>query len=210
LHALARGAFGSGKPLLDDLMKKTAALVREHASLLEGLQRALAPVRLDETALAALKSNDGNAKPIVINLGRALASAIPAAATQPYLLEIKQRANDVLERLDDRRTETEQALQQKEALIRQFQEIAKERERLDLDEDTFSFFQTLRQAGLEPASAQEIAAIIGALFLRYPEQRENPTQKRNLKAALYKELMPLFGKEQMVGVAKRLMGDLRA
>src|SRR5258705_1724483 len=97
-----------------------------------------------------------------------------------------------------------------EALVRQFQEIAKERERLDIDEDTFSFFQTLRQAGLEPVSAQEIAAIIGALFLRYPEQRENATQKRNLKAALYKELMPLFGKEQMVGVAKRLMGDLRA
>jgi type I restriction enzyme, R subunit len=208
LHALSRGAFGSGKPLLDDLMKKTAALVREHA-LLDGLTRALAPVRLDETALAALKSDNGSSKPKVINLGRAILAAISSVGEQPHLIEIRERAKDVLDRLDDRRTETQQALADLQKLVAEYQEIARERERLNLDESTFAFFQVLKQAGVEPAGAQELAEVVNALFRQYPEQRENATQKRNLKAALYKELLPRLGKDHMVRVADRLLSGTR-
>lgn len=209
LHVLARGAFGRGKPLLDDLMKKTAALVREHA-VLDNLTRALEPVRIDETTLAALKSETGNAKPKLINLGRAIASAIPSGTSQPYLLEIRQRAESVLERLDDRRTETEQAMAELQSLVHEFRELAAERERLQLDETTFAFFRTLKQAGLEPATAQEVAYVVDTLFRQFPEQRDNPTQKRSLKAALYKELLPRFGKDRMVPVAKQLLAGSQA
>ena len=146
LYALVRGAFGSGVPLLEDVRKKTASLVREHA-VLEGLTGNLEPVRLDEEALAALKSKQGSQKAKVINLGRTIIKQIKDAPMQPYLIEIKDRAEDVLERLDDRQTETEQALAELEAIVRDYQEIGKERERLNLDTTTFAFFQTLKQAG---------------------------------------------------------------
>ena len=206
LYALVRGAFGNGIPLLDDVRKKTADLIRDHA-VIEGLAGTLKPVRIDEEALAALKSKQGNSKAKVINLGRSLISQIKDAPMQPYLIEIRDRAEDVLERLDDRKAETAQALAELEAIVREYQEIAKERERLKLDESTFAFFQTLKQAGLEPAGAQELAVVIEALFKRYPEQRENAPQKRNLKAELYKELLPKVGKDKMVKIAGRLLGE---
>lgn len=206
-HALVRGAFGSGVPLLEDVRKKTAALVREHA-VLEGLTATLEPVRLDEEALAALKSKGGSSKAQVINLGRTIVSRIKDAPMQPYLMEIKDRAEDVLERLDDRQTETEEALAELETIVREYHEIAKERERLNLDETTFAFFQTLKQAGLEPVGAQELATVIDALFKRYPEQSDNAGQKRGLKAELYRELLPKVGKDKMVKIADRLLEEI--
>jgi type I restriction enzyme R subunit len=190
LYALVRGAFGSGVPLLEDVRKKTAAFVREHA-ILDGVAGALEPVRLDEEALDALKSGRGSSKAKVINLGRTIINQI----------------EEVLQRLDDRQTETENALAQLEAIVRDYQEIGKERERLNLDAATFAFFQTLKQAGLEPVSAQELAIVIGALFERYPEQRDNAGQKRALKAELYKELLPKIGKDKMVKIADRLLDE---
>lgn len=206
LRALVSGLFGSGQPLLEDLMKKTAALVREHASI-DGIERTLAPVKLDEEAIAALKSKKGSTKAKVINLGRTLVSQIREEPSQPYLIEIRDRAENILEQLDDRQTETEQALRELESIVREYQEIAKERERLKLDESTFAFFQTLKQAGLEPAGAQELAVVLDALFKKYPEQRENAAQKRGLKAELYRELLPKVGKESMVRVADRLLSE---
>jgi type I restriction enzyme R subunit len=206
LYALVRGAFGSGVPLLEDVRKKTADLIRDHA-VVEGLSGTFAPVRLDEEALAALKSSKGNSKAKVINLGRSFVSLIKDEPMQPYLIEIRDRAEDVLERLDDHQTETQQALAELEAIVREHQEIAKERKRLKLDDTTFAFFQTLKQAGLEPVGAQELAVIIDALFKQYPEQRENASQKRSLKAELYKELLPKVGKEKMVRIADRLLQE---
>ena len=91
--------------------------------------------------------------------------------------------------------------------MREFQEIARERQSLGLDESTFAFFRTLKQAGLEPVGAQELATVIEALFKRFPEQRDNATQKRTLKAELYRELLPKVGKDKMVKIAARLLGD---
>lgn len=206
LRVLVRGIFGSGQPLLEDLMKKTAALVREHASL-EGLQATLTPVTLDQDALAALKAKKGSAKAKVINLGRAMVSVIRDAPTQPYLIEIRNRTQSILEDLDDRQTETAQALAQMEAIVREYQEIAKERERLNLDDSAFAFFQTLKQAGLEPVDAQDLAVVIDALFQKYPEQQDNASQKRSLKAEIYRELLPKIGKDAMVTVACRLFAE---
>lgn len=206
MHALIRGAFGSGVPLLEDVRKKTAALVREHA-VLEGLSEALVPVKLDEEALSALKSGGGSSRPKVINLGRTLISTIREEPEQPYLIQIRQRAEEVLERLDERQTETEAAMAQLQAIVREYQEIQKERERLALDEATFGFFQTLKQAGLEPAGAQELASVIDSLFRKYPEQRDNAAQKRSLKAELYRELLPIVGKETMVTIVDRLTSE---
>jgi type I restriction enzyme R subunit len=206
LDTLVRGIFGSGKPLLNDLMKKTAALVRDHA-VLEGLTETLTPVTLDEDSIAALKAKRGSAKAKTINLGRGIISRIKDGPSQPYLIEIRDRTQNILDDLDDRQTETEQALEHLETIVREYQEIAKERERLKLDESTFAFFQTLKQAGLEPVGAQDLATVIDTLFKKYPEQRDNAGQKRALKAELYRELLPKVGKETMVTIADRLMAD---
>lgn len=206
MHALVRGAFGSGVPLLDDVRKKTAALLREHA-VVDGLGHALAPVKLDEDALSALKAGSGSSRPKVINLGRALVSQIREAPAQPYLIEIRQRAEEVLERLDERQTETADAMAQLEAMVLEYQAMAKERERLGLDEATFAYFQTLKLAGLGPADAQELASAIDVLFRKYPEQRENASQKRSLKAELYKELLPRVSKESSVTIVDQLTSE---
>jgi len=43
------------------------------------------------------------------------------------------------------------------------------------------------------------------VFERFPDFRDNPAELRELKAELYKLVLPTFGKERMVGIVEKLL-----
>jgi type I restriction enzyme R subunit len=74
---------------------------------------------------------------------------------------------------------------------------------MGFDETTFSFFWTLKKEGItEP---ERTATIIRAVFERFPHHRDNAAELRQLKAELYRALLPLVGKEGMIPVAEKLL-----
>lgn len=209
LYAIVRNAFGKQVQLIRDLMRKTEDLVRQHATV-EGFTTTLPLVRIDEQALAALKGDEPPDTSKVINLGKSLLQKVAEdSPQQPFLIPIGERVEQVLEFFDDRQVTTAEALAQLEALLREYLDAKKARERLNLDEATFTILQVLQRAGVAPEAAQPLAGALNDVFAAHPDYRHNATQLRQLKVSLYRHLLPAVGKAAMAGVVDTLLRTRR-
>lgn len=209
LYALIRSTFGKHVTLIRDLMRKTEELVRRNATA-AGFTTLRPVVRLDEETLSALRKDGDPTTSKVINLGKAIVGVVEAEApTQPFLIPIAERAQQVLDFFDDRQLTTGNALAELEKLLTEILEAKREREQLDLDEPTFGIYQTVKRAGVPADRAKALSTALRAIFVKYPQHRENVTQRRALKAEIYKHLVPAVGKKEMVEVAEALIRTSR-
>mgnify|MGYP000572015708 FL=1 len=203
LYQIVVNAFSKKVALIRDLMKKTEDLVKRSA-IGTGLDAVMKPVRIDENTLNALKSSDSGEPPKVINLGRSLIGTISEEAEQqPYLIPISERTEAILEAYDDRQLSTQSALEQLARLMEEYLQAKREREKTGFDGNTFALFWLVKQAGADDPVG--LAPKLEAAFRKYPNYRDNVDEERELKAELYKLVLPAVGKEAMVTVVKRML-----
>lgn len=203
LYAVVRNAFSTQPALVRDLMRKTEELVQKHAQT-EGLVTTLPVVNIDENVLASIRYDDPDPNK-VINLGKGILTSTLKEGAPPYLVSIGERAESVLEAFGDRQMSTAAALEEVAQLAREALDAEDERKRLGLDEPTFAILQELKRAGAEGEDAKTLAVRVNSVFVTYPDHRDNPAQRRSLKAELYKQLLPAVGKARMVEVAEALV-----
>ncbi len=55
------------------------------------------------------------------------------------------------------------------------------------------------------AKANELAPSLEQTFQKYANYKDNPAELRQLKAELYKVLLPTVGKDKMVDLADRIL-----
>jgi type I restriction enzyme R subunit len=203
LYRIVRNAFAKGVALYKDLAKKTEGLIRERATAF-GFKDSLPLVKIDEKTLETLRKSDSSDPAKVINLGRSLAHIVyQEEEKQPYLLPIGERSEAVLEWYDDRQVSTQEALKHLERLLSEYLEAKRERERSGFDLATFTIYWVLKQDGaLDPI---KLAPLLNAAISRFPNYIDNPLELRQLKAELYKLLLPAVGKDRMVEVAERIL-----
>jgi type I restriction enzyme R subunit len=203
LHEIVQNAFSRQAAPYRDVARKTEALVRENVASW-GVATTLPLVRIDEHALETLKKSGASDNGKILNLGKALAQAAAAAARkQPYLLPIGERAEAILEAYDDRQIGTQDALRELERLLAEFVQAQREQERAGFDLNTFTLYWVLKQAGApEP---DRLAPLLDQAFLRFPNHAHNANELRQLKAELYRVLLPAAGKDRMVELAERLL-----
>ena len=200
----ASNAFTTRVALYKDVARKTESLVRERIES-QGLTTTLPLVTIDEKALDALKKGEPPSSTKVLNLGKSLIQAVgDDADRQPYLVPIGERAEAILESYDDRQITTLVALRQLEKLLAEFVQSRKEQEQTGFDINTFTIYWVLKQADSPEADA--IAPRLDEVFRRFPNYAHNVAERRQLKAELYKILLPAVGKDRMVGVADWLLG----
>jgi len=210
LYSLIRSAYGTQVTLVKELMRKTEALVREHATA-SGFSSTLPLTEIDEEALKVLRNEDGSGNAKIINLGKAMVETVAREGSeQPYLIPLGERVEAVLEFFGDRQLSTNEALAELETLIQEYLDAKKERENLAVDEHTFAVYQILKQRSVAKGEALAIARELHRVFATFPEYRDNPSQLRLLKAELYKHLLKAVGKKEMVETADRLMRVARA
>ncbi|HOQ47576.1 MAG TPA: HsdR family type I site-specific deoxyribonuclease [Bryobacteraceae bacterium] len=203
LYQIVVNAFSKKVALIRDLMKKTEELVKRSA-IGTGLDTVMKPVRIDENTLKALKSSDGGEPPKVINLGKSLLATIrEEGEQQPFLIPISERTEAILEAYDDRQLSTQSALEQLARLMEEYLQAKREREKTGFDINTFTLFWLLKQAGAPDPG--ELAPKLEAAFRKYPNYRDNVAEERQLKAELYKLVLPAVGRESMVTVVKRML-----
>jgi type I restriction enzyme R subunit len=203
LHDIVRNAFARQPALYRDLARKTEMLVRERVES-EGFTTTMPLVRIDEKALDALKKGEPPSTARVLNLGKSLIqAAIDEGGQQPYLLPIGDRAETILQSYDDRQIGTQEALKDLERLLTDFVEARKAREVTGFDINTFTIYWVLKRAGSPEADA--IAPRLDEVFRRFPNHAHNPEERRQLKAELYRVLLPAVGKDRMVGIADWLL-----
>ncbi|MGH8184288.1 MAG: hypothetical protein ACREPH_11590, partial [Rhodanobacteraceae bacterium] len=208
LYLMVRNAYGNPTRFHADVARKTEHMIRETAATY-GPVRAGKSVEFDLKTLQSLRGEGDNDNATVINLVRAVEKeAEENAQQQPVLLDIAQRAQAILDALEQRALSTRKAMEQITTLVEERAAADAERERSDLDPVTFSIYWHLRGNGFK--DAQSVAREIMAAAARFPNHADNADELRQFKAEIYRALMREVAGTKMVGIGDavlRLLGS---
>jgi type I restriction enzyme R subunit len=194
LYAAVRNAYSETGSFLGDLEYKTRRLIQGSAEH-EGLGRIAKVVTFDVATLEQLKSEDGPDEGKVYNLLRGLRKEIdddPAKAV--VLRALKERADQVIKNLEERKITGMAAMDEIAALVIEKDEARKAAEKSGLSDVAFAVHwqlsreTTLSAAGLDSlAVAREVEAVVA----KFPNWVENPDEQRRLRLNLYKPVIKL-------------------
>ena len=194
LYAAVRNGYAPQVGFVADLAYKTRRLVEEEASQ-EGLGILTKTVTFDVKTLEGLRREPGSDETKVFNLVRSLHHELeeePAAA--PVRRPIAERAERILQELENRNTTGLAAMDYLAALAKEKEEAAKDAQDSGLSPRAFGVYwamkddEALAKAGI---SAAEMAKEAEALLARFPNAQANDDERRRLRAALYRPLLGL-------------------
>jgi len=206
LYAAVRANYSETGGFLADLEHKTKKLIEDSATQ-EGLGRFAKAVTFDVETLEQLREEEGPDEGKVYNLLRGLRKEMeedPAGAV--VLQSIKDRADRVLQNLEDRKINGIAAMVELEALAQEKAAAKKQAQESGLSEIGFAVYWVIRQdkdvtaAAFDPMTA---AKEIEGVLTKFPNWHENPDEKRRLRASLYKPLLGL-GKDERAAVIERI------
>jgi type I restriction enzyme R subunit len=201
LYALIRGA---DRMYVDrELTNKTRELLRQRTT--GGTPTLPNAIReLGAEQLAALRNSGSSDTVKVLNLKKAIQQAVEEQqASKPYLVSIGERAEKLAQAYQDRQVSTQQLLLDFENLAQQYIDADAERQRLDVDENTFAIYNVVKLVTMGVTKDQ--AVTINTLFERHPDYQWHEQQKSKLRAELYKALRPVVGAGKMIEVASTLL-----
>jgi len=192
LYAAVRAAYSESRGFLGDLEHKTKQLLADNATQ-RNLSKFSRVVTFDVPTLQSLRDQDGAPEGKVHNLLRGLRQEVeenPALA--PVLRGIQERANRVLQDLEDRTTDGLAALDQLSALAVEKAAIRKQADDSGLTDVGFAVFWVLSRGSIADDFDPIVAAHeVEAVLAKFPNWKDNPDQKRRLRAGLYKPLLAL-------------------
>jgi type I restriction enzyme R subunit len=207
LYAAVRANYSESGSFLGDLEHKTRKLIEDSATQ-EGLGRFSKVVDFDVETLEQLKGEEGPDEGKIYNLLRGLRKEMeedPAGAV--VLQNIKDRADRVMQNLEDRKINGIAAMVELETLVTEKAEAKKQAKESGLSDLGFAIYWVIsRDDGAKRASFDGMVASreIETVLAKFPSWRENPDEKRRLRAGLYKPLLAL-GKEDRAAVIERIM-----
>lgn len=203
LYAAVRAAYSQASGFLADLEHKTRRLVGRLATQ-EELGRFSRELDFDVETLRSLRDETGPDEEKVYNLLRGLRrEMIDNPAQAPVLQGLKDRADRVLQDLEDRQITGLAALDELDALAQEKAAIMKQAEDSGLSDTGFSVFWVLsQQLGSKHADFDGITAAreIESLAVQYDTWRENPEERRQLRAKLYTPLRGLSLDEKVAAI----------
>ena len=194
LYATVRNAYASRVGYTADLAKKTANLVQENAAQY-GLGDVVKTVTFDVQTLNALRAKPGSDEGKVFNLVRGLKKELDEHPdAEPILRTLKERAEQILKDLEQRRTTGLAALDELAKLAREKEEAVQTAKESGLSARAFGVFWALKgeeALGRAGISGIDLAREAEALLSKYPNALVNDDEQRKLRAALYRPLLGL-------------------
>lgn len=194
LFATVRNAYANRAGYAGELGYKTRKLVSENARQW-GLDRIVKTVTFDAQTLDEMRDEPGLDEGKVFNLVRGLTREIQEQPdSAPLLQTIKERADRVLQDLEQRQVTALAAMEQLAILARERDEALRAARASGLSARVFAVSWALRNdvalgaAGLNPDA---LARECQALLARFPNAGANPDEQRKLRAALYRPLLGL-------------------
>jgi len=192
LYAAVRNAYSDAGGFTADLEHKTKRLIEESATQ-EGLGRFTKVATFDVDTLEALGQDDGPPEEKVYNLLRGLRKEMednPAAAV--VLQSIKEKADRVIENLEERKVNGLAALDELKAIAEEKDRMREFAKQAGLSDRAFGVYAAL---SAEPALSglrvdiQHIATTIEIAVDQFPHWKQNPDERRRLRSGLYKPLL---------------------
>lgn len=194
LYAVVRNAYADRAGYAAELGYKTRKLVSENARQW-GLDRIVKTVTFDAETLEGMRDEPGLDEGKVFNLVRGLTKEIVEQPdTAPLLQTIKERADRVLQDMEQRQITALAAMDQLAALALERDEALRAARASGLSARSFAVSWALRDdaalraAGVAPA---DLARDCEMLLARFPNAAVNADEQRKLRAALYRPLLQL-------------------
>lgn len=202
LYAVIRNAY-SDNPYVDrELTKKTRRLLQQNTDF-SNLQMPGEVYQLSAEELRNMRRNDNSDTTKVLNLSKVLGRLVAEqGATKPFLISIGEKASALAEAYEDRHLTTQEALEKYLNLANDVVEAEEERNSLNLDENSFAIYKSMGDHN--SAITPEAAKLINAIFERHPNHLWNQHEKSQLRASLYKELISIVGKDNIIHVTNKL------
>jgi type I restriction enzyme R subunit len=194
LYAAVRNAYSETTSFTADLEHKTKRLIEESATQV-GLGRFTKVATFDVQTLESLGRDDSPPEEKVYNLLRGLRKEMeenPAAAV--VLQSIKEKADRVIENLEERKINGLAALDELKALADEKDRLRELARSSGLSDRAFGIFAVLsKEAPLQELKVdiQRLAVNIELAVDQYPHWRENADEERRLRSGLYKPLLEL-------------------
>lgn len=192
LYAAVRNAYSEATTFTADLEHKTKRLIEETATQ-EGLGRFTKVATFDVPTLEALGKDDGPPEEKVYNLLRGLRKEMednPAAAVA--LQSIKERADRVIENLEERKVNGLAALDELKAIAEEKERLREFAKASGLSDRAFGIYSALsteRSLSELKVDIQRVAVSIEVAMDQFPHWRQNPDERRRLRSGLYKPLL---------------------
>lgn len=159
--------------------------------------------QLSAEELRNMRRNDNSDTTKVLNLSKVLGRLVAEqGATKPFLISIGEKASALAEAYEDRHLTTQEALEKYLNLANDVVEAEEERNSLNLDENSFAIYKSMGDHN--SAITPEAAKLINAIFERHPNHLWNQHEKSQLRASLYKELISIVGKDNIIHVTNKL------
>ena len=194
LYAAVRNAYADKVGFVADLAYKTRQLVQQSATQ-EGLGLVTKSVTFDVKTLEAMRGEKGSDEGKVFNLVRGLQKEIDDDADAAAVLQpLKDRAERILKDLETRNVTGLAAMDLLAALAQEKDAASKAARDTGLGPKAFAAYWALRESP-ELLSAEikplELAREIEKLLLRFPNSSVNSEEQRQLRATLYRPLLPV-------------------
>ena len=204
LYSLIRLAYQNRIYIDDELTEKTKQLLR-NSTIFNNLKLATEVYELGTEELRLIRDSGSSDNTKILNLSKVLSNIVSKEGqSKPYLQSIGERAEQLILNYEEIQDNTAQTLAGFEKLIEEYIKGTEEHKKLGLNENAFALFFTLRQ--VKKDINPEEAVKIDSLFYEYPDYQWNEHQNRQIRAKLYKELMPILGEAKIIiEVTKRLM-----
>ncbi len=210
LYAAIRNAYAEKVGFVADLAYKTRRMIEENATQ-EGLGGLTKSVTFDVDTLKSLRQDKGPDEGKVFNLVRGLQKEIDDNEDlAPILRPLKDRAERILDDLENRNTTGMAAMDLLFGLAHEKEAAMKSAEESGLSHKAFAVFWKLKgdpiltNAGI---SALELARETETLLEKFPNAEVNPDEQRRLRAGLYRPLLSL-PKEERSKVVDQLIATL--
>jgi type I restriction enzyme R subunit len=203
LYAAVRAAYSESSGFLADLEHKTRRLIEDMATQ-EELGRFSRVVSFDVDTLQSLKEEASPDEGKSYNLVRGLQKEIEENPARAIVLQgLKDRADRVINDLEDRKINGLAAISELETLAQEKEALRQQAANSGLSDLGFSVFWVL---GREAKDFDAVAASreIETLVSKFENWRENPDEKRRLRASIYKPLLGLE-KDQRAAAIEQIM-----
>jgi type I restriction enzyme R subunit len=182
IYKVVRNAYARRVPVDREFQRKTNELIQKKIGM-ANLDQANEFFEINEKTIEKIKESNKNNNTRVINLVKSIEKIAEEQSDDPFLIGLRERAEVVEERYEDRQLSTQEALDEIRKIYEDDVKRKKEQAEKGFDGLTFFIYRTLLDKGLP--KSEGITKQIKEEFVNNPNWRTSEKELRELRRGVY-------------------------
>ena len=182
IYKVVRNAYARRIQPDREFQQKTYELIREHVGI-STFQEPSDFFEINEKTIEKIKETHQNDNTRVINLVKSIEKIAEEHSDDPFLIGLRERAETVEERYEERQISTQEALEELRTICEDDVKRRKEQAGKGFDGLTFFIYRTLLDKQL--SNAEEVTRHIKEEFIKNPNWKTSEKELRELRTGVY-------------------------